>query len=321
MLSQTLTNTLRQWHLLVLLFLLTLVPALPSALAFFSTLTSEADGSLAPLQMMPEFNYTVFSDFMHDHGGAVWSLIRAGWWTAVLSLLIGVWTKGGVLYSFANRFSAATFWQAGTHYFGRNLRLLAVTGLFVLLWALSLLLVGTLIVLLLDGPLDDPFTERGYVAIGAVVGLVFGVILVRILCTSQYASVLMYQYDETAAMRAFMQSWRYIRLHRWATFGRYLLLILIGTALLSVYLLLESAFNASNWVLIVVLFMLQQAFVFSRVALSVWALRIAFTNAQTLPQPVRRSVAKPDVASSPPADETTPQQPDSATSDDVTLAA
>ncbi|MBO0951594.1 hypothetical protein [Fibrella forsythiae] len=320
MLSQTLINTLRQWHLLVLLFLLTLIPALPPALAFFSTLTSEVHGSLAPVQMMPGFNYTVFSDFMHDHGGAVWPLIRAGWWTAVLSLLISVWAKGGVLYSFTNGFSAVTFWQAGTHYFSRNLRLLAVTGLFVLLWGLSLLLVGTLIVLLLDGTLDVSYTERGYVALGAVVGLIFGLILVRILCTSQYASVLMYQHDVTAAMHAFAQSWRFIRLHRLATFGRYLLLLLIGTVLLGVYLLVESAFNAGNWLLIGILFLLQQAFVFSRVTLTVWSLRLAFTNAQTLPQPVARSVAKPNVTPSQSTSETTPRQTDSATSDDITLA-
>lgn len=292
MLFQTLTNTLRQWHLLVLLFLLTLLPALPPALAFFSMLTSEADGSLAPLQMLPGFNYTVFSDFMHDHGGAVWPLIRAGWWTAVLSLLISVWAKGGILFSLTNGFSAVTFWQAGTHYFGRNLRLLGVTALFVLLWALSLLLVGTLIGVLLDGGFDDPFTERGYVVIGAVVLLLFGLALARILCTSQYASVLMYRQDETAAMQAYGESWRFVGLHTGATFGRYLLLILVGTVLLGTYLLFESAFDARNWLLIGILFLVQQAFVFSRVALNVWSLRIALVNAGSLPHPVIRPVAK-----------------------------
>ncbi|HEX9956997.1 MAG TPA: hypothetical protein VGA96_07070 [Fibrella sp.] len=298
MLSQTLINTLRQWRLLALLFLLTLLPALPSALAFFSTLTSEFDRSMAPLQMMTGFNYTVFADFMHEHGGAIWPLIRAGWWSALLSLLISVWAKGGILYSFTNGFRAVTFWQSGTHYFRRYLRLLGVTVFFVLLWLLTLILTSVLIGLL-DEALGEPFTERGYVAIAMVVGLLFGAALACILCVSQYASVLMYQIDETASLQAYTQSWRFVRRHPRATLGRYLLVLLTGTALLGIYLLLESLFDAHNWLLIGLLFLLQQAFVFSRVVLTVWALRIAQINLGRLPQPVVQPTVKPQPATAP----------------------
>ncbi|MEZ0484812.1 hypothetical protein [Fibrella aquatica] len=282
MLTRTFVNSLRQWPLLVLLFLLTLLPAMPVSLALFGTIDSEANGSLAPLAVLPEFNYTIFSDFMHDHGNAIWPLIRAGWWTAVLSLLVSVWARGGVLYSFTNGFRAVSFWQSGTHYFGRNLRLLGVTSLFVLLWLVVLILVGSVIGLLLDVVFDDPFTERGYVAIGVAGSLVFGLVLVCLLCTSQYASVLMYHTDETAAFRAFRQSWRFIGQHRLATFGRYLLLILIGTALFGGYFWVESLVQAHNWLSIGLVFVIQQAFVFSRVALTVWSLRIAFDTSRTL---------------------------------------
>nr|ARK11263.1 hypothetical protein A6C57_13570 [Fibrella sp. ES10-3-2-2] len=289
MLLQTFTNTLRQWPLLVLLFLLTLLAALPSALAFYSTVTTEADASMALMQLLPDFSYTVFSDFMHEHGAAIWPLLRVGCWTALLSVLVSVWAKGGILYSFSNGFRAVTFWQAATYYFSRNLRLLGVTVLFVGIWLVVLTITGILLTLILSEVLDDPFSERGYVAIALVVGLIFGLMMVRILCTSQYASVLLYQHDETVAFRAFTQSWRFIRQHRVATFGRYLVLILIGTGLLSVYLLLESGFQARNWWLIGMLFLLQQALVFSRTALAVWSLRIAFVNAQSLPPVVRQS--------------------------------
>jgi hypothetical protein len=315
MLSQTLTNTLRQWPLLALLFLLTLLPALPATLAFFGTLTSEFGGSMAPLQLLSGFDYTVFSDFMNEHGGAVWPLIRAGWWTAVLSLLISVWAKGGILYSFTNGFRTVTFWQSGTYYFSRYLRLMGLTGLLALVWLLTIILVAVMIRLVLDEGFDDPFTERGDGILVGVVLLVFGLGLAYILCVSQYASVLMYQIDETAALQAYRQSWRFIRHHSRATLGRYLLLVLIGAGLLGVYLLLESLFQASNWLLIGVLFLLQQAFVFSRVVLQVWSLRIARVNIGTLPQPVDRSAPKPRPAAVP-----AQPLPDTATSDGTQLS-
>ena len=313
MLLQALTNTLRQWPLLVLLFLLTLLPALPTALAFFSTFGSETAGSLAPLQLLPSFNYTVFADFMHEHGKAVWPLIRAGWWTALLSLLLSVWAKGGILYSITNGFSAGTFWQAGTRYFGQNLRLLGVTGLLVAIWLIFLLLTGVLTTLLLDEGLDDPFSERGYVIIAVLMSLVFGLVLARILCASQYASVLMYERNETPVLRAFGQSWRFVGQHRAATFGRYLLLIGIGTLLLTLYLWLESGFEASNWLLIGFLFGLQQAFIFSRIALTVWALQIASANVAAFPQPLDQVFDAP-IISAP-----TPPHTDAATPDEGRL--
>ncbi len=314
MLFQTFTDTLRQWRLLTLLFLLTLLPALPSALAFFSTLDSEFEGSLAPLQLLPGFNYTVFADFMHVHSGAVWPLIQAGWWTAVLSVLISVWTKGGILSSFDNGFRAVPFWQAATQYFSRYLRLLGITVFFVLVWLLFLLTTGVLIGLLLDEGFGDSFSERGYVAMAALAGLLFGVCLACILCISQYASVFLYQHEATTALQAYRQSWRFIRQHPKATLGRYLLLILFGIALTGVYLLLESLFNARNWFLIGFLFLLQQTVVFFRVVIHVWMLRVAYTTAGKLPQPVMQPVHKtPPV--SPPIQPTT----DLASSDDISL--
>ena len=313
MLLHTLTNTLRQWQLLVLLFLLTLLPALPTALAFFGTLNTETARSLAPLQMLPTFNYTVFADFMHEHGKAVWPLIRAGWWTAVLSLLLSVWAKGGILYSIAHGFSAGTFWQAGTRYFNRNGRLLGITALFVAIWLIVFLLTGVLTALFLDEGLGDPFSERGYVAIAVLVSLVFGLVLIRILCASQYASVLMYERDETVAFRAFSQGWRFVGQHRAATFGRYLLLIGIGTLLLLLYLWLESGFEASNWLLIGLLFGLQQAFVFSRTALIVWSLQIASANIAAFSQPENQVFDAPVIGAP------TPSPTDAATPDEGRL--
>jgi hypothetical protein len=156
-----------------------------------------------------------------------------------------------------------------------------------------------LTVALLDEVLDDPFSERGYMIMLLLAGIGFGMGLAYILCISQYASALMYQIDETAALQAYRQSRHFINRHLRATFGRYLLIVLIGMALLAVYLLLESLFHAHNWFLIALLFLLQQAFVFSRVVMTVWGLRIAQVNLGTLAQPVFRPVAPPTPVSDP----------------------
>ena len=286
MLLRTLTDTLRQPRLLVLLFGLTLLPALPSALALYGTINDEADRSLALLQLLPGLNYTVFADFMHTHDGAIWSVIRAGLWTALLSLVIGVWARGGMLYSINHGFSAVAFWQSGTHYFGRNGRLLLYILVGVLLWLIVLFMIGLFGAGALVTILGDPFTERGYTLLAFALILLFFMGLTHLLCVSQYAGVLMYQTDESRAIRAFWQGWRLVGQHRRATFGRFLLLLLAGVVLMAVYLLLESTFSAHNWLLIGLLFLGQQAFVLGRVALGVWSLRVAYETSRTLTKPV-----------------------------------
>jgi hypothetical protein len=256
--------TLPPPRLLLLLYGITALLALPVGSTMFSTLNTEAGQSLAPLQMLDGFNYTVFSDFWAESERAVRPVLRMGWLT------------GGILHSFrptgGQPFRATAFWQVSTHYVARYVRLLGVTVLFTL----GVFLVPFLIGLLLAIALEDSLTEPGlfWLGFGGFAVGVLGTLLIW--CIADYAKALMYRTDQHGAFRAYGQAGRFVLAHLRATFGRYLLLVALGAALLGTYLLLDSLIPMRNWPLILLLFALQQVIILGRVVLKVLTLRVAY---------------------------------------------
>ena len=267
-----LIQTLRQPRLLLLLYGITLLLALPPALGLFGAIDTEFDQSLAPLRLLDGFDYTVFTDFMHRHSGAIWPLLRTGWYVSLVYVLTTIWTTGGVLNSFATDYRAVSFWQAATYYFGRNARLAGVT----LLVALPLLVVAILVGSLLLIAVEDTLTERGMVLICLGVLAVFLLLVALLFCVANYARVILFRTDDAVAFRAFGVAGRFVLANLRATFGPYLLIIAVGGALFGVYFMLEAALPTRNWFLIGLLTLVQQAFILGRIALNVWALRVAF---------------------------------------------
>ncbi|KAB7729096.1 hypothetical protein F5984_15720 [Rudanella paleaurantiibacter] len=277
--------TLKSRPMLAILYGASLALGLLVALPLFSTLTAEDADSLAPLRMLPGFDYTVYSDFMAENEKAVSPLLRVGRWVGVAYLLLSVFFAGGILYRFTQPgfaqpgntkpglgFRTVDFWRASSTYFGRYLRLLGVTGLFVFSAGLIWLVIGALAIV----ALTDTFTERGLFGIGAGAFGLFSIAVTFILCVGDYAKVIMFRDDERGAFRAFGTAVRFVWRNLRATYGRYWLLIGLGTGLFGLYFVLDELIGMSNWFTIGLMLLIQQAFILSRIVLKVWNLGIAY---------------------------------------------
>lgn len=259
--------------MLAVLYGATLVLGLLVALPMFSTLKAEDGDSLAPLQMLAGFDYTIYSDFMAQSDKAISPLLRVGRWMGLAYLLLSVFFAGGILYWFAQpgpAFRMVDFWRASSTYFGRFLRLLGVTALFVFSAGFIWLVIGVLVIV----GLEDTLTERGLFGIGAGFFGLFVLAATLVLCISDYAKVLMFREDETNAFRAFGRAAKLVRGNLRATFGRYWVLLLVGAGLFGLYFLFDDLITMSNWPTILIMLVVQQAFVMARVVLKVWNLGV-----------------------------------------------
>ncbi len=264
--------------MLAVLYGATLVLGLLVALPMFSTLKAEDGDSLAPLQMLAGFDYTIYSDFMAQSDKAISPLLRVGRWMGLAYLLLSVFFAGGILYRFAQpgsrtvatTFRMVDFWRASSTYFGRFLRLLGVTALFVFSAGFIWLVIGVLVIV----GLEDTLTERGLFGIGAGFFGLFVLAATLVLCISDYAKVLMFREDETNAFRAFGRAAKLVRGNLRATFGRYWVLLLVGAGLFGLYFLFDDLITMSNWPTILIMLIVQQVFVVARVVLKVWNLGV-----------------------------------------------
>ena len=288
-LSASFRQTLGSLRLVGLLYGLTLALGLLAALPFYNTLKAEDQDSVAFLNLLNGFDYTVFSDFMHRSRRAISPLMSVGRWLGVLYVFLSVFVAGGILSRFAqpvglrpvNPFHVGAFWTACSHYAGRFLRLFGVTLLFVLVGAGIWLVAGSLV----SVALSDTLTERGLFWVGLVFFVLFMLTATFLLCIGDYAKVLMFREDEQNAFRAFGRAGRLVWRNLGKTYGRYWLLIGIGTGLFALYLLADDLITMRNWPTILIMLVVQQALVFARVGLKVWSLGTACTVYETLPKP------------------------------------
>lgn len=284
-LSSSLRQTLKSTRLVGFIYCVTLVLGLLAALPFYGTLNTEAHSSMAFLKLLDGFDYTVYSDFMHNSQKAISPLFSVGRLVGVVYTFLSIFFAGGILLRFAqpgNPFSTGLFWQACTYYVGRFSGIFGVTTLFLLAETILCLVAGSLVGFLLS----DFLTERGIFWIGTLFFALFALTSTLLLCIGDYAKVLMFREDEQKPFRAFRRASRLVLKNVVQTYRLYCLLILAGTALFALYFLLDDLIPMSNWGTILLMFLIQQSLIFARVGLKVWSLGVASAVYDTLPHPV-----------------------------------
>ncbi|GAB3932244.1 hypothetical protein GCM10028804_46260 [Larkinella terrae] len=252
--------------------LLVLLPA-------YATLRGEAGSSLEYLKLLNHFDYTVYTDFRHTSGPAIDSLLAVGRWLGGFYLVVSVFFSGGILLEVSpsgpirQPFQLSRFFPACVHFFGRFFRLF----LCVLSAILVIAFIGLFIGALAGYSLSEISNEESviYLLLGCL--LVFGFLVLLLLCAGDYAKVLLFRRDEKRAFLAFTQAMRFVFAHFRLIFGLYLLLLSIGAVCFAIYFLIESLIVTSGWAGIAVLFVFQQLLIFSRVFLKVWTLTTALT--------------------------------------------
>ncbi len=251
----------------------------------YATLTAETGDSMAFTNLLPGFDYTVFSDFLAISGKAVNPLMSVGKWLGVIWIIVSLFLTGGILLRFAQPerpVLASEFLTACAHYMGRVTRLTAVILLFAGVLVIIVLLVGTLVA----AGLYNSVSEQILFYVGLIT--LAGAVLMGafIFCIGDYAKVKQFRDNDPSSFRAFGQAGRFVLANIGQTFGPYLLLMLLGTALFGVYFLLEDLIGTTNRPTILLMFVVQQAFILSRVFLKVWSLGTAYGNGKAFFGPV-----------------------------------
>ncbi len=293
-------QTLASLPMVGLIYGLTLGLALLVALPMYGTLTTEDQNSLAFLKLLTGFDYTIVSDFMNRSGAAVKAVFGMVRWLNLTYLFLTIFLTGGILLRFAHlsslqsrpagmgsRFRAGLFWDGCSQYVGRMLRLFGVTLLFVLVTAVIWLIIGILV----WSAVSNSETERETIGVSLVFFALFAFTTTLLLCIGDFAKLILFRDDAHGAFRAFGQAGRLVLRNLRRMYGLYLVFILIGTVCFALYFVLESLLTVDGWLMIAVLFVVQQVLIASRVALKVWWLGTAYGIVQSLPQPVRPAPA------------------------------
>ena len=257
-------------RLITLVYCFNLLLALVLALPFFGVLKTGASSSLAPTSLLAGFDYTVYKDFMREHGSAVWVLLNQVKWLALAYLLFTVLLSGGVLHTLTQprSFSLSSFFEGCGRYFVRFFRLfLFVTILQAIVAAVVYVPLG-----IFFSANEAVEVESSQFLIGLSGFLLHLFLFGWVLLIGDYARISLFRNDSTRVLRAMWRATKFVFRHFAKTYGLYLAVVVFPLALFLLYFLLDAQVTMRTPLTIVLVLLVQQLFIWLRIGARVWLL-------------------------------------------------
>jgi hypothetical protein len=258
-------TTNKSYRMVALLYATNFALAAILAWGFRSVLIRTMGDSMSLENLVKDFDYTVFTDFMFKYGGRITALISQLSWLIFFYLLINTLLGGGTIALLKNadeRFSMSSFFENCGKYFFRFLRLLLIFGIIlVLVGIISSMIFGFVYSALTSNAVSEvlPFT------LAVVMFLLFLFVVMLIVMMADYAKVATVVNDSNSMLKTSWQGIKIVFRHFLSTFGLQLSIILFLLLAVILYHILEAQIGMTTLFTILVMFLIQQLSVGAKV--------------------------------------------------------
>ncbi|MCF8244070.1 MAG: hypothetical protein K9J37_02885 [Saprospiraceae bacterium] len=272
----------RHWRIVLLVYLLQLLLAIPLAMQVWHVLEASIGSSLEINKLLPGYDHTVISDFLKVHGGSITPLIGQLRWALVVWALASVFINGGVLATLVKKTPTwLAFWTEGATYFGKFLKIAVVFFVLFLIWTGATLLPFLANLQMNLESMASEKTVLGY-AFVLLVGWFIGLIYLN------NSAII----AKTAIIEEGMSTFQGIKKglifnfrHFFKTAGIFLIFSALQLLSLALYWWLEGKSGMVTAGLVVVFFLVQQGLVLVRVmgrVMVMAGISIFYTTGQTV---------------------------------------
>lgn len=180
--------------------------------------------------------------------------------TGLLYLLLTIFFNAGIITSLIEKknFQAAFFFRSAGHFFVRLFRLF--------LWSLPFYVIALIMYSILGEIFNLIAGEsEPLIFIFSLLKLLILIILfLFIKMVFDYTKIALISENKMKIIQTNLKTWKFVLKNLGKTLRLFYLIVLLGIIISIVYLLLGSLLNISTWITIILLFILQQLFVFSR---------------------------------------------------------
>lgn len=254
---------MRQWRIAMIVYLLQLCLAFTVGMQVYEVLQASIGNSLEINKLLKGYDHTVITDFLKVHGASITPLIGQLRWLLVVWLFFSVFVDAGLLYCSVrpNLASWKTFWQSGAEYFSAFLKLSLLFLTLALIWTA---LIFIPLALFLE-PALECFSSEQYPVWLVLLLLAIWLMGLALLFVWSTLSRLLRLQSGVSTFRAAKNGWLAFNKTK-ARFTSLLVgFIALQIILLAIYLHFEAYSGMTSPLLILVFFILQQTFVFSRI--------------------------------------------------------
>lgn len=254
------------------IYIITIMMALILAIPFQGTIEKEAGNSMAFTNLLKDFDYTVYKDFMNQSAQALQPYISAAIWMGIFYLIFTIFFEGGILTVLRrkeDKFSLRFFWEASAKYFSRFLRLAIYT---IILQLITAGIVFAVLSKILSSASETVPSEASLFYIGLTGVIIYILIFIFLLIVTDYAKVMLVENEEYRPLRTIIRSFGFVFRHFLSTYFLYLLLLIVPVLLFVIYFRAEDAIGMSSGGKIFIIFIIQQLFIWARIFIKIWIL-------------------------------------------------
>lgn len=259
--------TAQRWSIVLAIYLITLIIALPIAAAFRSSLIAVLGDGSAMSRMFSDFDYTVYDDFMRNSNHIVEVFTRMIFPIVLMSTIIHGLLAAGVASAIKGDATVGGFLRGTGVYLGRSAKLLSLflilTVLVIGIWSIGLGFIWSAMT-------AGNVTESAYLWASIVVAGLFLIPIAVLSLALEYARIIMVRDELTGAFKAMGKGLAFVGQHPIRMIAMHGTLVLLMLAFIALYWLLEGFIGMTSVAGIVLVFILQQLSVVARVAVRAW---------------------------------------------------
>ncbi len=266
-------DTFRLFRMWLLLFLLIFVLALTVAVPFANVMEASVGNSLELSKLLPQYDHTVWSDFMNAHGDKITGIFNQVRWMLPLFLLLYIFLSGGIVKSFdsiSEGFSGRRFMSACTYYFWRFFRLFF--WLMLIQGLLALLIYRGAFLALLGNDWGNLRSEDTLINAGKILIPIHLFLATFLAMVADYTKVRMVKNDTWWALPEFARSFEMCVRYFFRTYLPYLLDILLLVGIYALYLFVADKIGMAGKVAIGLMVAIQTLVMFFRLGTRLFAL-------------------------------------------------
>ena len=257
---------LRKLKMWLLLYFINLVFAILAAIPMSNLIQEKTGRSLALERMLPDFDYTIYQDFMNEYDDAVSVIMGQSRLIFVFYFFLSIFLVGGILSILKNhseKFKFRAFWKGCTVYFWRMLRL---TFYFLFIQGIILAAFSALIYYSkFHEGLDAVGSEAEMINAVKYMLPIYLIVASVFFLIQDYAKIHVVHKKPNWLFFPFWRSFSIVFNNFLKTYPLYLLNILTFALIFSTFWYFRLSNNMDNSGAVALTFALGQAFVFARI--------------------------------------------------------
>ena len=264
--------TINSLQLITIGYLFLLIPALLIAIAYWSSFKSAIGNFIAPGNLLNGFDYTAYTELMRFEGERISAATSQAFLLVIFYIFVGLFISGGIIFSLNNKNSKSSLLSVltgGSRFFWRFLKLNFYSLIIHLIIMAIIYLPFTFLVI---SSFEGAATEKSTFFLFLPFGIFHLIVMLYLFTINNYAKFALVHNNSQKVLSSLWTAAKFVTLKFFNTYNLALLLLIVPIIFLLGYMKISGVLEMNSGLMILIVFLVQQIYVWLRMAGKVWFL-------------------------------------------------